>query len=329
MSGEVRAFDPELVQRGSSALIPYKVAELSDGTPVEIPLIVVRGSQDGPTMWLDALVHGPEMPGYEVVRRIGRELVVGENLRGTLVATPILNPLAFRASTMHTPQDQYNLNRLFPGAENGLLGQRMAYRIFNDLVSVADYVLDLHANPLPALPFTLSMAGSSWAHETTRQMADAAGLTAIEMRLANEAHRFGTLTAAALGAGKPALTIELVGWRRILGYSVEIGVRAVLNVLKSLAMLDGDPELQSTANVIPGALSRVAVTVGSGGIIQFTKQPGDQIATGETIALVRNAYGDVTEEVRTPIDGYLLAYPLIDNQASSTGEEIAFVAYRT
>jgi uncharacterized protein len=313
------------VPSGESALLHFPIAELPDGTKVSLPLIVLSGSEDGPTLWLDALIHGSEMPGYEVIRRITREVVNSDGLRGAVVAAPILNPLAFHASQMHTPQDGYNLNRLFPGDSGGFLGQRMAHRILTDLISHVNYVVDLHANPEPALMFSLTLPGDGDEFSASRLMAEHVGVTTVEMRSVNEGLRRGTLTEAALAAGKPAIAIELVGWRRMDEAPVRAGVRGVLNVMKGLGMIGGTIEPQSDVVVISGLLTRIELTSAGGGLVEFRKSVGDVVSAGETIAVLRNGFGDITEEIKTPVNGNLLAYPLVANQAASTGEIVAFI----
>lgn len=320
-------FSNTRVHPGSRELIPFRVADLADGTPVTLPLIVINGNSEGPCLWMGAILHGPEMAAYEVIRRVARDLVDPGKLRGSLVAVPILNPLAFRAAQMHTPEDGYNLNRLFPGRQDGFLGEQMADTIMRELIAPCDYVIDFHANPHPAMAFTLRFAGSTTAHERTQALATAFGLTEIEMRLANEQHRTGTITEACLYQGKAALAVELIGWRRISDESTAIGVRGTLNVMRSLGMVDGVQEPQVDTKVIPGALSRVEVNMHRGGIVEFLQSPGDQVTAGTVIALIRNGFGDVQEEVRSPLDGFILAYPLISNQASTNGEAVAFIAY--
>lgn len=301
---------------------------LQDSSLVNIPIIVMRGKTDGPILWIDSTMHGPEIPGAEVIRRLMRETLDPADLRGAVIAAPILNPLAFRAQEMNTPQDGYNLNRVFPGSPQGLTSQRLAARILNDGVLRADAAINFHANPQPAIPFAIIGGADDSTAQRQQQMADAFGITTIRTRISNEPHRTGTLSGTAGAAGKPVLVIELIPWRRFDEAGITVGLRGTLNVLRHLGMLDGAIEPQTDTIVIPGPLTRTEVTTNKGGLAYPLKDAGDAVRAGETILLLRNPYGDVVEEVRSPVDGWVLAFPFMLNQSAVTGDFVAFIAYR-
>ena len=301
---------------------------LRDSSRVDIPITVLRGEASGPTLWIDAAMHGPEIVGVEVIRRVMREELNPSRLRGTIVAAPILNPLAYQAQEMNTPQDEVNFNRVFPGNPRGLTSQRLAARVLNEGVLKADAAINFHANALPAMPFAIVGGGDGPADRRAREMAEAFGLTTIRMRVSNEPHRTGTISAAAAVAGTPVLVIELIPWRRLDEPGVSVGVRGTLNVLRHLGMLDGELEPQAGIPIIPGSLTRTEVTVDKGGLAYPLKQPGDAVQAGEMILVLRNPYGDIVEEVRSPVDGWVLAFPFRLNQAAVTGDYVAFIAYR-
>ena len=94
---------------------------LSDGTAVSLPLMVVRGERDGPVLWISAGMHGQEMSGIPVIWDIIKKRVDPKTLRGTVVGAPLLNPFSFNGRTYYTPEDGYNVNRVFPGDPGGLL----------------------------------------------------------------------------------------------------------------------------------------------------------------------------------------------------------------
>src|SRR6202044_684734 len=97
---------------------------------------------------------------------------------------------------------------------------------------------------------------------------------------------------------------------------------------KSLDMLDGDIEEQTGTPVIKGDLSRVEVTANKGGLVYWSKTAGESISKGEVIGVLRDPWGDIVEEVVSPRDGWILAWPLLLNQTASTGDFRTFIAYR-
>ena len=107
--GDVQAAPGEMA---FGRLVPGRMAWSQE---LSVPTIVVNGAHEGPRLWLSAVVHGPEATGTEVIRRVLREELDPTKLRGSIIALPIANPLAFQAATYDTPEDGYNLNRVFPG----------------------------------------------------------------------------------------------------------------------------------------------------------------------------------------------------------------------
>jgi predicted deacylase len=100
-------------------------------------------------------MHGTEMTGTEVIRRLLREVLTPAELRANIVAVPILSPLAYQAQLMNTPQDGYNLNRVFPGKPKMFLSHRLAHLIFHGLLRPCDCVIDPNANSSPAVQFAI------------------------------------------------------------------------------------------------------------------------------------------------------------------------------
>ncbi len=316
------------VEPGKIGFGALTTAYLPDSTPVNVPLIVVHGAEQGPVLWLSAAMHGPEITGTEVIRRITREVIDPRKLRGSIIAVPLVNPFAVHQHQMSAPQDGYNMNRVFPGQVNGLLTHRIAYQVLRSGVSHADFLIDFHANPTPAIQFAIYRNQPAAVGAKAKAMADAYGITTIQLKLENEPHRSGTLPDSAQAEGKPAITIELLAWRRILEDSVRSGVRGTLNVMKHLGMIDGKIEPQSDVPVIPGNLSRVEIAAEKGGLVHMLRNAGDPIAKGDLLAHIVNPYGDIVEEIKSPVDGWILAYPLISSQCVATGDFVNFIAYR-
>jgi len=316
------------VRPGQRAFGKALCGELPDGTPIFQPLILVNGAADGPLLWLGAGLHGTEVPGMEVIRKLTREVVDPARLRGGIVAAPLLNPFSYHQHQMVTPQDGYNLNRVFPGDPAMLLSHRLAAQIAR-LAEPCDVCLDFHANPTPAMQFSIiKHSGDAALWERSRTLARVFGITTIEMIPTHERHRTGTFTDLVQDRGKPCLVLELIAWRRFDPVSIETGVRGTLNVMRHLGMLDGDVEPQERIPVLKGRLSRVELTANRGGLVHTLKDAGEVIREGEPIALVRDLWGDVVEEVRAPRNGWILAWPLLGNQAVATGDILVFIAFQ-
>lgn len=301
---------------------------LSDGTPVSIPLMAVRGLEDGPVLWIGAAMHGQELSGIPVVWEIVKERLDPKNLKGTVVGAPLLNPFSFNGRTYFTPEDGYNINRVFPGDPKGLLTHRLANMVYEEGIKKSDYLIDFHCNVETAMYFSIIKETSDKeAWQKSQQMAQAFGITTIEMILKYEAHRSGTMGDTAGEAGKPNMTIELTPWRRIDPKAVKVGVRGVLNVMKSLGMIEGEIEPQEGVKTLPGKLSRTELNATRGGLVKEIAGVGDAIKKGEVIGQIVDVYGDSVEDIVSPVDGWVLAWPMINNQSAGTGEHVAFIAF--
>ncbi|MBI3963325.1 MAG: succinylglutamate desuccinylase/aspartoacylase family protein [Deinococcus sp.] len=303
-----------------------------DSAPIAIPLIVVNGAHDGPTLWLGAAVHGSEIAGCEVIRRITREIVKPAELHGVILAAPIQNPLAFRASSYHTPQDGLNMNRVFPGDPDETITHRLAHAIYTQGVAQSDYLMDLHCNALGSIDFIFVRWREEEAWQKGWAMAKAYGVTIVEsvpkrLGFGFEERLVGLLCDVALEARKPCITVELTPQHYFEERSIRSGVTGTLNVMKYLKMLAGNLEPQTEVPVIPEPLRpQLRVTAQRGGLLTYLVPVGQKVRKGQPLVLVRDPWGDVVETVTSPADGYLLSYPRHGNQAAASGDIVVFVA---
>src|SRR6185436_9478212 len=119
------------------------VTMLASGRELFLPLHRLAGTAPGPVLGLSAVVHGDEPLTNEVIRRVLEQIDPAE-LRGTILAVPVANPLAFEALTRHTSIDQLDLNRNFPGNPSGWLSEQIAHVLATRFVSQLDVQVDLH-----------------------------------------------------------------------------------------------------------------------------------------------------------------------------------------
>lgn len=302
--------------------------ELADGSKASIPVVVMNGAEDGPVLTVVAGVHGTELSGVGALLEVIR-VVQPHSLKGALIAVPGANPLAYRVGQHITPIDNKNLSGpWFPpkgDIKKASITERMAAFI-TEALEKADYVIDMHANPLPSIPFvltSLSMCASEEMAEQVSKMASAYGVTVIDWP-ATEAT---TIRNICVANGKPAITPELAGniflWKEI----TEVGTRGIMNVMKTLGMLDGLPEAQS-CKVLAGDYTLYGwLHAQRGGLMKVLKAPGERIVKGDTVVELMNVYGDVVDKVTMPITGYCWAFTggCGGIHAVSEGAKLAYV----
>ncbi|HET7263869.1 MAG TPA: succinylglutamate desuccinylase/aspartoacylase family protein [bacterium] len=324
--GDVFEMGTARAGRGTLATGYIESAYLRDGSRVQIPLIVLHGGAPGPVLWVGSTIHGDEIPGCEVIRRLTREHVDPRTLRGTLVAVPVQHPVAYGTSSRLTFHDGVNINRVFPGNARGTLTERIAYDLFHKGVAAADVVLDIHSNAIGAVSFNIvRVGGSGPAWDSQWDLAEAFGITVAVGRL-GQTGLSGMLQDAALDAGKPALTVELSGGYVWEEPSVRAGVTGVMNVLRHLKMLDGPAEPQTEVPVIGGRLTnRHYLACDHGGLVRPLVPLGAPVKRDEPVAVLYDVFGNDVETIRSPIDGWVITYPVTGNRTAASGDSIAFV----
>lgn len=283
------------IRRGTVEQIFLKVSEYYTATPVNVPVIVIRGSVRGPTVFLTAAIHGDELNGVEIVRQVMTGFTP-QQLRGTLICVPVVNRVGFLTHTRYLP-GRRDLNRYFPGDPLGNAAARYAHTLFTELVARARYGVDLHTasvgrTNLPHVRADMSCKG-------VRRTARAFGTEII----IDSPGPPRTLRAAATAAGVPTIIFEAGETFRFQRNMVARGVAGVRNVLAALGMTDG-PVKEPRFRVIV----KVSEWVRSlkGGIADIVVRPGEIIYAGEEIASITNPFGREVSSVRSPLTGLII-----------------------
>jgi len=220
------------------------LARLASGVEIDTTVHVYDGVRDGPTVYVQAAQHGREVNGTETLRRVDDALAPGE-MAGRVIAVPVANPLTFDRVSYTTPEAldsvNPNMNRVWPGDEDGSLHQRMAAALW-EYAGEADAIVDLHTGS----PDMLSHVVFTEGHEPSLELAEAFGTDLLLSEPAGDdapaewrQRGFdGKFRVAAARAGIPTITPELAHSREIVEDAVETGVTGVLNVLRHLGLLD-------------------------------------------------------------------------------------------
>jgi predicted deacylase len=314
-----------------------RIGELADGiTPVQVPVVIVNGRDDGPIVYIHAGSHGQEtIYSVEALRRLCAELDA-DRLKGALIAVPLANLLAHQFATRVAPHYAAregvpfagDIHKLWPGDPKGSLTQRIVHFLWTEIVRQSDCAIDLHAVGEPGIAFTFMYRGGhrdaegtpQWAK--TLEMARAFGVTTV-----TTAPNPLTLAGACLDAGKPAFMVEMTKSRMQDDATVTGALRGIRNVLIHLGMLEGTPEPQREFLVVPGlhaALPTLRAT--RGGFIRFEVECGAFVRAGTVIARTRDVLGREVETIVMPADGYVMTFPpqsWVGHQAVATGDLVA------
>ncbi|MEM9478197.1 MAG: succinylglutamate desuccinylase/aspartoacylase family protein [Verrucomicrobiota bacterium] len=224
--------DGEEFPPGSRGEVSIHVGELIHHQPVTMPVHVHRGRKPGPYVFISAAVHGDEVNGVEIIRRLLNSPSI-KRLRGTLLAVPVVNMPAFLVRSRYLP-DRRDMNRLFPGSDSGSLGARIADAFCREVLDHCDFGLDLHTGAVnrPNLP-QIRISGK------TGEEADLAKAFGAAVVLTSPP-REGSLRAAAAERDIPYLLYEAGEATQLDEASVKLGLRGTLNVLRHLGMIPQD-----------------------------------------------------------------------------------------
>ena len=217
------------IPAGARMSIDLPVGNITSHSPVILPVTVVRGKKAGPCLLVTGCLHGDELNGAEIVRRLLRTPSL-KRLRGTLLAVPVLNLPAFLTRTRYLP-DRRDLNRCFPGASSGSLGARLAKVVSTELLPACDAVIDLHTGAVnrPNLP----QIRLSPADRESMRLAKAFGAPVIVVASVRE----GSFRGACVDAGKPVVLFESGEAARLEAGTIRFGLRGIMAVMRRLQML--------------------------------------------------------------------------------------------
>jgi predicted deacylase len=308
--GRIRLLGAE-VPPGTRKRLAWTTATGMEGFAVPVPVIVVNGKGPGPVLCLTAAVHGDELNGIEVTRRVLDDLDV-EELKGAVIAVPIVNIQGFYRGSRYLP-DRRDLNRHFPGNPRGSAATRMAHSFFTEVVRHCSALIDLHTGSLNRT--NLPQVRADLRIPQVARMTQAFGATVVLHSVGDK----GSLRRAASEAGIPAVTFEMGEPMRVQPEQVEHGAKAVETLMYALGMTRqrrywGDPE--------PIYYASQWVRVDHGGILFSDVALGERVSEGELLGVVTDPISNQQHRIYAPTSGRILGMAL--NQVVLPG----FAAYR-
>ncbi|TNJ40760.1 succinylglutamate desuccinylase/aspartoacylase family protein [Phaeobacter sp. B1627] len=282
---------------GSRRTVDLPVSVLSDHTPVTMSAHVIHGAEEGPTLFVSAAVHGDEVIGVEIARRLLRSRQFAR-LKGTLIVVPIVNTFGFLNHSRYLP-DRRDLNRCFPGSETGSLASRLAHLFMKEIVERSDLGIDLHSAAIHRT--NMPQIRVSPKVKETLSYADAFGAPVV----IRSGLRDGSLRQEAKKVGVDILLYEAGEGLRFDEQSARAGVAGILRVMHALAMIpeDGVP-LAEVVPVRAGESSWERAPVG--GLLRTFKTTGEMVAEGDVLGIVADPFGEEEIELLASQAGLII-----------------------
>jgi predicted deacylase len=284
------------VAPGQSREIYLKVSESFLSSSIQIPIHVIRGHKPGPTAFVLAAVHGDEINGVDIVRRLIFD-IDHEQLTGTLIAVPVVNIPGFLDRSRYLPYHR-DLNRYFPGKPRGNNAERIAYRIFREIVQKCDFGIDLHT--ASGGRANLPHVRGDMSNPKVRKLARAFGSSII----LNQTGQRGTLRREATESNVPTIIFEAGEINRFSPKISQLGLCGVLNVLCEMGMWPNSDRVKPPFQVIVRTSDWIRAE--KGGILDLDVRPGDLVYQDDLIGRILNPFGKTVTRVKSAHTGIVV-----------------------
>lgn len=310
----------KVVPPGSAVRVDLPVARLFTGGWLSLPVTALHGARRGPRLWLDAAIHGDELNGMEIIRRV-LAVLDPARLAGAVIAVPVVNVFGFVQQTRYLP-DRRDLNRSFPGSARGSMAARLAHLFVEQIVAKCGYGIDLHTGSQHRT--NLPQIRAHLADPETRRIAEA--FAAPMMYTAAEIP--GSLRAAARKRGVHLLVYEAGEPLRFDEGAIRTGVEGVLRVLAALGMWEaaGPPDAPAPPRSFE-AEEAAWVRATRSGIFHHSAKLGEPVKRHQQLGYITAPWGDDAQPVKAPFEGIVIGFT--SNPLVYRGDALLHVARKS
>lgn len=283
---------------GSQQILSIPIGDLLDGTHLFIQAKIIHGMQPGPTCFITGGIHGDELIGPEIIRRLLTNQHLN-NISGTLLLIPVVNPFGYNTNSRYLP-DRRDLNRCFPGTKNGSLASMMAYTLVKELLSKCQFGIDLHSAAIHR--YNYPQVRLDIADKKSLDLAHAFNPPII----VHSPLRANTLRQRMSELNIPMLLFEASEALRSDSYSINTGVQGILKVLNEINIIDlstdhlvlqHEPKLASNSHWLRAP---------SSGSLEVYIQPGQMINENQLLGIISDPFAEKITEIRSWSDGMII-----------------------
>ncbi len=286
------------IKRGERGYVELPITSLYTHTPLSMPVYVIHGRYDGPVIFVSAAIHGDEINGVEIIRRLIRCRCL-RSVHGTILLIPVVNMLGFLGKSRYLP-DRRDLNRCFPGSEHGSLGSQLAHQFLHDIALRCNYGIDLHtaAQGRTNLPQV-----RVWADHDL-QLLELAQAFKTPVILRSDIQE-GTLRESCDKHGVKTLLYEAGEALRFDEMAIRTGYEGVLRVLTHLQIIQ--PKNRRRSKITPIIAHRNHwIRASQSGIVRSHIHLGQTVKAGEVLGYLGDPFGDTEQKIIANLDGIII-----------------------
>ena len=286
------------VKPGTRTTIDLPVGRLYTHTPMTIPVHVIHSKRPGPRLFISAAIHGDEINGVEIIRRL-LKLPALKRLTGSIIAVPIVNIHGLINHSRYLP-DRRDLNRSFPGTERGSLAGRLANLFMQEIVAKSTHGIDLHTGAIHRT--NLPQIRANMDDEETEKLAKSFEVPVI----ISSNLRDGSLREAAAEYGIPMLLYEAGEALRFDEVSIRAGVKGILNVMRTLEMLPASRSKSKKQSESVVARSSAWERASDSGIFRAMVPLGARVKKGTLLGVVGDPFGELEVQITSSFSGIVI-----------------------
>jgi len=271
------------------------------GQALKFPVFLINGSAPGPTLVASGGVHAAEYASIAAALDVARGLQPGE-LHGRVIIAPVINVPGFPVRAIYQcPLDGKNINRFFPGNPEGSGSEQLAAWVFQNVISQADYYVDLHGGDLieALTPFTIVYrSGDRRVDDISMEMARVFGIHYIV-----RSETPGSTYSAAARAGIPAILSEAGGQGIWTAEDVALHREGLMRLLHPLGLLAGPEPVAGDCTLLDRFLWLRSERAG---FWYPATAVGEEVRAGQELGRITDYEGHVLQTAISPADGAVL-----------------------
>ena len=286
------------IEPGERKRIEIDIAKLYDYTDMTLPLEIIRSKEEGPILFISAAMHGDEINGVEICRRLLKQKIL-KKIKGSLIVVPIVNVFGFNNKSRYLP-DRRDLNRCFPGSASGSLAARLANIFVTEIIDKCTHGIDLHTGAINRS--NLPQIRASLHVPETERLAKAFGSPVV----INSPILDGSLRSVVVQKDIRLLIYEAGEALKFDENSIKSGLFGILSVMKEIGMLESLSFNRRKKKEVYTAKSSYWVRAPESGLLTGAKKLGARVKENETIAKISDPFSEHIQKVLAPRAGIII-----------------------